>query len=268
MSQYLNITHNPMSIYSQYRQHFHSSYEVYYFLEGNADYLVEGNEYHLTPYSIILLAPYVHHSIRVNSDAVYRRCTLYFSPTDITPERSSFLLSVFPNSKRSQQVVYYENVKDYHFEDFYQNLQSAETLPPFMQTQCHSIFLESFLAQVHIMCQNRCPSSVSTTAPSVITDIIEYLNNHIVKQHSLDELSERFHISKYYMNKLFKKTTGMTVIDYLIFKRVVLSKQYILNGENAANAALMVGFSDYSSFYRAYKRVLGTSPSTSKELRQ
>lgn len=37
--------------------HYHSCYEIYYFLKGDADYMVEGREYHLTPHSLILLSP-------------------------------------------------------------------------------------------------------------------------------------------------------------------------------------------------------------------
>ena len=40
----------------------------------------------------------------------------------------------------------------------------------------------------------------------------------------------------------------------------MLAKGMIENGETAANAAFRVGFGDYSSFYRAYKKALGHSP--------
>ena len=54
--------------------HYHSCYEIYYFLKGDADYMVEGREYHLTPHSLILLSPYVFHGVRVNSTTDYVRC--------------------------------------------------------------------------------------------------------------------------------------------------------------------------------------------------
>jgi len=263
--EYRKTTANPQTIFPKYHYHFHSDYEVYYFVSGDADYLVEGREYHLTPHSMMLLASNVLHSLRVNTNADYVRDLLCFSPNDILPERRGTLLSSFPNSPaRSDQAVFYEDLEEYDFESLFRNIRYAETLPEELRLKMSPIFLEAFLAQAHIMFQNRHPSATSSTAPPIILSIIEYLNSHIAEPHTLDSLSERFLINKDYMNRGFKKATGTTIIDYLLFKRVVMAKEYIANGENAANAAWAVGFSDYSTFYRAYKRILNETPSSVK----
>lgn len=70
-----------------------------------------------------------------------------------------------------------------------------------------------------------------------------------------------FFISKYYMNRAFKKATGTTVMDYLIYKRVIMARQLILNGHTASDAAAQSGFGDYSTFYRAYKKLMHHAPS-------
>jgi AraC-like DNA-binding protein len=41
---------------------------------------------------------------------------------------------------------------------------------------------------------------------------------------------------------------------------VLYAKQLIESGETASSAAYKVGFGDYSSFYRAYVKVIGRSP--------
>lgn len=263
--EYRKTTVSPQQIFPEYHYHFHPDYEVYYFVSGDADYLVEGREYHLTPHSMMLLAPNVLHSLRVNSNADYVRNLLCFSPKDILPERRSILLSAFASSpSRSDQAVFYENLQEYDFESLFRNIQYAETLPEELRLKMSPIFLEALLAQAHIMFQRSHPSATSSTASPVILAVIEYLNGHMAEPHTLDSLAERFQINKDYMNRGFKKATGTTIIDYLLFKRVVLAKEYIANGESAANAALDVGFSDYSSFYRAYKRILKETPSAVK----
>ena len=110
------------------------------------------------------------------------------------------------------------------------------------------------------MCQTLRPSTPDSSASGTITDIIRYLNEHLTEPVTLDELSGRFFISKYYMNRAFKKATGTTVMDYLIYKRVVMARQLMLNGFTAADAANETGFGDYSTFYRAYKKVMGCRP--------
>lgn len=263
--EYYKITANPLDYFPQHNYHFHSAFEIYYFVSGDANYLVEGKEYHLTPHSLLLLSSNVLHGIRVNSNEEYIRYCLYLSPNDILPERRTSLFSVFPNNPAHlEQAVFYENLQEYHFVDFFEQLQFLETLPKTLRNKCRPIFLESFLAQIYIMFQVRHPSSTSSAASQTILSIIEYINSHLTEPLTLDSLSERFYINKHYMDKAFKKATGSTIINYLLFKRVILAKEYIANGESASNAALMVGFSDYSTFYRAYKRILGAAPSSAK----
>lgn len=138
---YFKITQNPLSAFSKYHYHFHSAYEVYYFVAGDADYLVDGREYHLSPHSLLLLAPNVLHSIRVNSDADYIRYCLFFSPDDIIAERRSLLLSTFPiRPGHNNQIVYYENLEEYHLTDFFQYFQYLENLSDAMRVQYYPIF--------------------------------------------------------------------------------------------------------------------------------
>lgn len=263
---YLHVNHKPSSQYAHYTHHFHSTYEIYYFVSGDACYFVEGTEYRLTPHSLLLLAPNVLHGVRVRSDSDYVRYCLYFSPSEILSERRSFLLSSFPNHlKHSRQAVFYENLQEFDFESSFRRLEQLDVLPKEQQLLYYPVYLEYFLTRIHLMCQIRCPSSTGTrNVSSTIMDIISYLNSNLTQPHTLDELSRRFFISKYYLNRAFKKATGTTVIDYLIHKRIFLAKQYLINGESASETAIKVGFSDYSSFYRAYTRIMGTSPANDK----
>lgn len=249
----------------QYCCHFHDYYEVYYFISGDADYLVEGREFHLTPHSLILLSPYILHSVKVNSHADYIRYCIYFRPEDILPERRSFLLSCFPgNSKyEKRQEVFFENTQKYGLETYFQNILHLNTLPA-QQPHYYPIFLEALLSQIHFMSQALHPSNLSLATPSKITDIISYLNSHLTEDITLDDLAARFFLNKYYINRAFKKATGTTIMNYLTYRRIILAKQYLLNGDTACEAAEKVGFSDYSAFFRAYKKVLGHSPSTDK----
>ncbi len=251
----------------QYNYHFHDYYEIYYFISGDADYLVEGREFHLTPHSLILLSPYVLHSVKINSSADYIRCFIYFRPEDILPERRPFLLSCFPGSAKyeKQQEIFFENTQKFGLETYFRNILRLDALPEEQRRQYYPIFLEALLSQILFMSQAVHPSQVSPAGSSKITNLIHYLNLHFSEEISLDELSNRFYLSKYYMNRAFKKATGTTIMNYLTYKRVILAKQYLLNGDTAYEAADKVGFSDYSVFFRAYRKVLGHSPSLDKK---
>ena len=72
--------------------------------------------------------------------------------------------------------------------------------------------------------------------------------------------AKRFFISKYYLCHLFRKHTGVTVLAYLNSKRIAMAHHLISKGEPPTEVAYRVGFQDYSTFYRAYKKETGQAP--------
>ena len=90
--------------------------------------------------------------------------------------------------------------------------------------------------------------------------VARYINEHIEENILLDEVARRFFISKYYLCRLFKKYSGVSVHAYITQKRVLYAKQLIESGQTASGAAYKVGFGDYSAFYRAYVKQIGKPP--------
>ena len=57
-----------------------------------------------------------------------------------------------------------------------------------------------------------------------------------------------------------KKNTGISIHQYLIMRRILIAQELIRQGVKPKDASLQCGFSDYSSFYRAFKMRVGVSP--------
>lgn len=64
----------------------------------------------------------------------------------------------------------------------------------------------------------------------LVRRLLSYLNLHLTEDLSLDGLAERFYISKHHLNKIFKRSTSTTVMDYVIHKRVAMARQLIREG--------------------------------------
>ena len=69
--------------------------------------------------------------------------------------------------------------------------------------------------------------------------------------------AEHFFISASQANRIFKKSIGSSIWEYVIIKRLMAAKDMIEKGEGARTASEKCGFSDYSSFYRAYRKKYG-----------
>lgn len=58
----------------------------------------------------------------------------------------------------------------------------------------------------------------------------------------------------------FKKETGYTLHNYIMQKRIFKAKKLIDEGCPITKASLLCGFTDYSNFLRAYKKIFNASP--------
>ena len=103
-------------------------------------------------------------------------------------------------------------------------------------------------------------ASTEDSASSRMNELIRYINQNAAQPLSLDQLEEVFGISKYVLLHEFKDYTGMSDYQYILTRRVILAQQLIQQGAKPNQACEQSGFSDYTSFYRAFKARTGKSP--------
>jgi AraC-like DNA-binding protein len=67
-------------------------------------------------------------------------------------------------------------------------------------------------------------------------------------------------LSREHFHRLFRKTIGLTPLDYARLARMVRAKRLLLEGTPASHAALDCGFADQAHFARWFKRYFGVTP--------
>lgn len=98
------------------------------------------------------------------------------------------------------------------------------------------------------------------TENETINQVLLYINKNVTRNLSLDELSEQFRISKFYLCKQFKNYTGITIYQYIMKKRLILSLDMLRKGTPVTVACRECGFNDYSNYLKAFKREFGKNP--------
>ena len=96
--------------------------------------------------------------------------------------------------------------------------------------------------------------------PKLGLRVKRYIDAHLTAALSLEELAKQFFVSKYYLCRVFKAQCKLPVGQYIRQKRIDLAASLMQSGETASSAAFCAGFGDYSTFYRAYKKISGKSP--------
>ena len=99
------------------------------------------------------------------------------------------------------------------------------------------------------------------TSPQQIHEILRYINAHFTQPLTLDDIADRFFISKFYLLRQFKNYTNCTIHDYILTKRILLAKALLQEGMLPGEVGEHCGFSSYASFYQAFHKRTGISPS-------
>ncbi|MEM6614701.1 MAG: AraC family transcriptional regulator [Cyanobacteria bacterium P01_C01_bin.72] len=91
----------------------------------------------------------------------------------------------------------------------------------------------------------------------------EYINTHLDKSLSLDELAQVVQMSAGYFSRLFKQSTGYTPHQYLIRRRVEKAKQLLRQRQlSIADVAYQVGFANQGHLNYHFKKYTGITPKT------
>src|SRR5438094_7256595 len=95
----------------------------------------------------------------------------------------------------------------------------------------------------------------------------QFIEKHQAEPLSLGRVARVANISRHYFCKMFKKATGISFIDYLSRVRVEKSKTLLVNPTSRiSEAAFASGFQSMTNFNRAFRRIVGRSPTQFRKL--
>ncbi len=105
--------------------------------------------------------------------------------------------------------------------------------------------------------QEEMPKKQSNLIP-----IKEYLNANYAEKITLDELSDKFYINKYYLAKSFKERYGVSVNNYLLNIRITKAKELLrFSDKSIEQIGLECGLGQAHYFSSKFKEIEGIPPS-------
>jgi two-component system response regulator YesN len=95
-----------------------------------------------------------------------------------------------------------------------------------------------------------------------IDEIRKFLDLSYKEPVSLGNIASKFFVSKEHLSRTFKQEVGVSVMDYLIAKRIEKARQLLQDSSvSIKSAAEAVGYSDLTYFHRIFKKITGMTPS-------
>lgn len=95
-----------------------------------------------------------------------------------------------------------------------------------------------------------------------IYNITKYIQEHLAEEISLRLIAEQFHLNDNYVSQLFKNEIGVNYLSYLTSLRIERAKELLLGTQKSImEVAEEVGFRDYRTFNKSFKRQEKVTPS-------
>jgi len=246
--------------------HYHDFNKIIIFLSGKVTYLIEGKAYYLKPWDILLVNNHDVHKPVIDPSETYERIIIWANSAFIENHNyeNCDLSTCFKlANEKSFNLIRLEAEFQNHMQFIIKSLQTSFNSNDFgSKLLNNSLFVQLliYLNRIHLgnMYLN---DEDSLKYDKQIEKILKYINNNLCTDLSIDFLSQKFYISKYYLMHKFKNETGYTLHNYVMQKRLLIAKDLIANGEPINKAYIQCGFNDYSSFLRSFKNMFNKSPS-------
>lgn len=89
---------------------------------------------------------------------------------------------------------------------------------------------------------------------------VDYIEDHIGEEISVEKLSRLASLSPFYYQRLFTRLVGKPVMEYVRLRRMALSTELLTNTQRILDVALKLGFSSHEHFTRVFKDTFGMTP--------
>ena len=94
------------------------------------------------------------------------------------------------------------------------------------------------------------------------SEVFEFILKNYNQKISISALAERFYMSPYQIEQLFKEKFGTTIKNYLMTLRIKNACKLLKNTSMSVNEiSISIGYDDYSYFSKIFKKAIGVSPS-------
>lgn len=244
--------------------HYHEFDKLILLLGGRVTYLVEGVTYFLQPWDILLVQHNLIHRPVIDPAEPYERVVIWLG-RDWLASRSDpgeELDTCFDASReRNFHLLRTDAERRLHYMRTIQRLEEALHSSEFGAARMADTLCQQLLIDVNRDTgRGARVEEGSFRVDPKIEEILRYVAAHLDGDLTVDALAKNFYLSRYYLMHRFKDVTGYTIHQYVSQKRLLRAGELIRAGTPVMKAAEQVGFSEYSTFLRAFRNTFHMNP--------
>lgn len=249
------------------RLHSHTFYELLYCCSGNLQYLLGVDRYQLRRGDVVIIPPGISHRPLFLEQLAepYERYVLWFSQEFLDQVQVFCSDLDFRGGYRLLRTA--ETPWESLGNLFAQGCREAERGAPGWQGHVCGNTMQ-LLVELHRACGKGEMPAPMVEQHELLDDLVQYVEVHLAEKITLEDTARRFLVSQSTISQTFRQKMGISFYRFVTQRRLIAAKTEILAGRQLETLYETVGFSDYSTFYRAFRREYGISPSQYRKLQQ
>ena len=243
--------------------HYHDFYEVFFFIGGDVNYWIDGSLYHLLPGDILLINPTeLHKPVPVATVERYERIVLWINKDYLSDIEGGILTGCFKRERQNYNKVLRlpEEKRERLFSLAHELCEEYSGQSFAGEVSAYSLLLQILVRINRLSHANTPVDSKEYSTPTMISEILSYINEHYAEKLTLDTIAKHFFVSKYYLSHEFKDAVNTSLYRYIVMKRLNAAYDLLNKGHAANEVCTLCGFGNYSVFFRAFKAEFGISP--------
>lgn len=127
-------------------------------------------------------------------------------------------------------------------------------------------FLAAYLLRHYCTREQPLKTYVSGLPKYKLKQAIEYINQHLSEEISLDKIAQHLDMSQYYFCHLFKQSMGISPYQYVLRQRIEKAKQLLKKQKlTITHVALECGFANQTHFTKHFRKLMGITPKAYRE---
>lgn len=254
----------------------HDFWEIVYIESGEAIAMADDREVPLFPGDVVFHKPGEVHSIKSANGTTAKAFFICFHSTNkaakifeslkisLKSEQKKMIYRLYDEARK----IYLSRKKYYHSVIF-----SSSALSPNAPTGAQQLFkihLEEFLISVIQLVEKRANvityESKEQLEELIYQKMVEKITESVYSVVSVEEVCSEFNYGKTYLSQLFKRHSGLSIMQYYNELKVKEAKKLIKDGKlTMSKISEKLGFNNQYYFSRVFKKVEGISPSDYKE---
>ncbi|MBN1501690.1 MAG: helix-turn-helix transcriptional regulator [Spirochaetes bacterium] len=244
----ISVRNSTFSVKS-FKEHMHRTFSIGLILGGSAEVSIGDEKFNVSSNDVVVVNPRQKHCCNPVPDSLWSYYMFYINENWFQKKIMEITGATSGNQKLLHKVIRKESL-----------VTKLKLLYKLILSNAAVLEVEEKVYScIEMLVEHQDLINLENSKKNV-TEAIEYMNEKIEENLSLEDISMSVNLSPYHFLRIFKNETGITPHKYLINLKIISSYNLLEKGLSSAEISYQLGFTDQSHFIKTFKDFTGITP--------